>query len=116
MDNDIDTEFFRAKLIALRDEILSVSKTGDQAAQTVELDQSKMGRLSRMDAMQAQAMSLESKRRREIQMRQIEAALARIDQDDYGRCRDCDESIARQRLEYDPATTRCIQCAEKMEL
>ena len=116
MDNDIDNEYFRARLIALRDEILSVSKTGEQAAQTVELDQSKVGRLSRMDAMQAQAMSLETRRRREIQLRQIKSALARIDQDGYGLCIDCDESIARRRLEYDPAATRCIQCAKNIEL
>jgi len=32
----------------------------------VELDQSKVGHLSRMDAMQSQAMAVEAKRRREI--------------------------------------------------
>jgi len=115
MADDIDNEFFRAQLIELRDEILAVGETGDQAAQPVELDQSKVGRLSRMDAMQAQAMSLETKRRREVHLRQIDAALNRIDADDYGRCIDCDEWIAHRRLEFDPATTRCIRCADKLE-
>jgi DnaK suppressor protein len=115
MGNDIDTKFFRTRLIDLRDEILLVSETGDQAARTVELDQTKVGRLSRMDAIQAQAMSLELKRRREIHLRQIEAALSRIDKDDYGRCIDCDETIALRRLEFDPAATRCIRCAEIIE-
>lgn len=98
----------------LRDEILNVEETADQAAQPVELDQTRVGRLSRMDAMQVQAMSLESKRRREIQLRKIDAALVRIDNGDFGRCIDCDEAIARQRLEFDPAATRCIRCAEKI--
>ncbi len=115
MGNDLDMEFFRARLLDRRAEITQVEETGDQAAQPVELDQSKVGRLSRMDAMQAQAMSLESKRRRKLQIRQIEAALVRIDDESYGYCVDCDESIALQRLEFDPAATRCIQCAEKAE-
>jgi len=115
MDNDIDDEFFRARLIALRDEIVQVGQIGDQAAQPVELDQSKMGRLSRMDAMQAQAMSLETKRRRENNLRQIHAALTRIDNGDYGICIDCDAPIAPRRLEFDPAATRCIDCADKLE-
>lgn len=116
MDNDIDKELFRARLIDLRDELHGIEETGDQAAQTVELDQSKVGRLSRMDAMQAQAMSLEAKRRREARLRQIEAALSRIDAEDYGRCIECDEGIALRRLEFDPAATHCVGCAENLEL
>jgi len=115
MANDIDKELFRTRLIDLRDELYSVGETGDQAAQTVELDQSKVGRLSRMDAMQAQAMSLEAKRRREDRLRQIETALCRIDAEDYGQCSECGEAIALRRLEFDPAATRCIRCAENLE-
>jgi DnaK suppressor protein len=115
MNNDINNEFFRARLIDLRDKILQDREIGDQAARTVELDQAKVGRLSRMDALQAQAMSLESKRRRAIHLQKIDAALGRINDGSYGRCLDCDQVIARQRLEFDPAATRCIQCAEKIE-
>ncbi len=115
MANDIDKKRFRARLIELRDELYQIEETGDTAAQTVELDQSKVGRLSRMDALQAQAMSLESKRRREIRVRLIESALSRLDTEEYGRCVECDEKIARRRLEFDPAATRCIRCAEKIE-
>lgn len=115
MNNDINNEFFRARLIDLRDKILQVREIGDQAARTVELDQAKVGRLSRMDALQAQAMSLESKRRREINLQKIDAALGRINDGEYGRCLDCDQPIALRRLEFDPAATRCIQCAEKIE-
>jgi DnaK suppressor protein len=114
-DNDGDHEFFRVRLIEQRDEILRVREIGDQAAGTVELDQAKVGRLSRMDALQAQAMSQESNRRREIRLRQIDAALGRVNTEEYGRCIDCDEDIARRRLEFDPAATRCLSCAEKIE-
>jgi DnaK suppressor protein len=114
-DNDGDHEHFRVLLIEQRDEILQVRETGDRAAGTVELDQARVGRLSRMDAMQAQAMSQESMRRREIRLRQIDAAFERIDAGDYGQCIDCDEAIDRRRLEFDPAATRCLHCAEKIE-
>jgi len=115
-DSDGDREFFRARLIEQRDELLRVRETGEQAAGTVELDQGKVGRLSRMDAMQAQAMSQESNRRREIRLRQIDAALGRLDAGEFGWCFDCDEEIARLRLEFDPAATRCLSCAEKAEI
>ena len=42
----------RDKLLKLRDELQRLSATGDEAVAVVELDQSKVGRLSRMDAMQ----------------------------------------------------------------
>ena len=87
----------------------------EQASAVVELDQSKVGRLSRMDAMQAQAMSLASGRRREMMLQRIEAALRRVDKDGYGYCQSCEEPIAEKRLEFDPATLFCVNCAEKAE-
>ncbi|MBT8131316.1 MAG: TraR/DksA C4-type zinc finger protein [Gammaproteobacteria bacterium] len=107
----LDLESLRKKLLAQRDELLQTEQTGDEAAATVELDQTRVGRLSRMDAMQAQAMSIESKRRRQVKLRQIESALKRINNDDYGECKDCGEEIATGRIEYDPAATLCITCA-----
>jgi len=103
------------KLIALREELVSVSGTGAEASRVVELDQSKVGRLSRMDAMQAQAMSQASGRRREATLRRIESALKRIDDGGFGLCQACDEPIARKRLEFDPAVMLCIDCATSAE-
>jgi len=81
----------------------------------VELDQSKVGRLSRMDAMQAQAMAKASAERRKVMLVKIVAALARIDDDVFGYCLACDEPINPKRLELDPTATLCIACAEKAE-
>jgi DnaK suppressor protein len=107
----MDTEYFREKLIRLRDELQEIEQTGNEAAQTVELDQSRVGRLSRMDALQAQAMSIESGRRRNIKMQRIDAALKRIDKDEFGLCIKCEEEINPRRLEVDPAAPLCIDCA-----
>ena len=74
----VDFGKMRDRLLELRAELESIAATGDDSAAVVELDQSKVGRLSRMDAMQAQAMAKASAQRREQSLRQIEAALQRI--------------------------------------
>lgn len=106
---------FRERLLKLQAELKAIADSGDESAGVVELDQSKVGRLSRMDAMQAQAMAQASVDRRDQMLRRIEAALQRIDNDEYGYCQECDEPIAPKRLEFDPTVTLCITCASKAE-
>ena len=107
---------YRKILLALQKELLQAQETGDQAEQTVELDQASVGRLSRMDAMQAQAMSIETGRRRRQKLLQIADALQRIEEDEYGYCDECGEAIAPARLAIDPTVQLCIQCASAKEL
>ncbi|MES9844720.1 MAG: TraR/DksA C4-type zinc finger protein [Candidatus Sedimenticola sp. PURPLELP] len=112
---EIDQERFRQLLLKRREELLAVSDTADEAAGTVELDQTRVGRLSRMDALQAQAMSQENQRRREVELKCIAAALRRINEDEFGFCLDCGDEIAEKRLEFNPAASLCIDCANKSE-
>ena len=95
--------------------LLGLQETADEATKTVELDQSSVGRLSRMDALQGQAMSQERDRRRRIELQKIAAALRRIEAGDYGFCVACGEQIATARLELDPAAPLCIDCASKSD-
>jgi len=111
----IDVESFREKLETLRDEILAIEETGDEAAQTVELDQSKIGRVSRMDALQSQAMAKESQQRRRLQKQRIETALQRIEKKVFGLCVRCEEEIHPKRLAVDPTVLLCIACATQNE-
>ena len=106
---------WRARLLKLRDELEGIEESSAKASAVVELDQAKVGRLSRMDAMQAQAMSQESGRRREMTLRNIAVALARIESGEYGLCQSCDEPINPKRLELDPSALLCIACAEQAE-
>ena len=106
----------KKRLLTLKQTLLRAQETGDEAEQAVELDQTRVGRLSRMDAMQAQAMSIETGRRRRQKLRQIEVALKRIEADDFGYCKACGESIAPARLEIDPTALLCIDCAEASEV
>lgn len=104
---------FHEALLVLRNEIEQLSDTCIQASDTVVLDQAKVGRLSRMDAIQAQQMAQEMERRRHLQLQKIETALARIESGDYGFCFVCGEEIGEARLKFDPASTRCIKCAQE---
>ena len=76
------------------------------------LDQSMVGRLSRMDALQAQQMAKETSRRRQIQLQKVDNALHRLEEGKYGYCLVCDEEISPGRLDFDPASTRCIACVD----
>ena len=110
-----DTEKYRERLLQIRVELEAAADGGDASTQVVELDQAKVGRLSRMDAMQAQAMAQASSNRRDRMLQQITAALARLDRDDFGICSICEEAIAAKRLEFDPTVTRCVDCASAAE-
>ena len=113
--SSIDVAYFKEKLLKLRDELLEIDQSGSEAAQPVELDQSRIGRVSRMDALQAQAMSVESMRRRTIQRQRIDSALQRIERNDFGVCLRCGEDIHSKRLEFDPTPLLCLECARKGE-
>ncbi|MDE0944403.1 MAG: TraR/DksA C4-type zinc finger protein [Alphaproteobacteria bacterium] len=101
------------RLLARQAELRALSDNAKDARKPVELDQSKVGRLSRMDAIQDQAMAQESERRRLGELQRIEAALERIKSGDYGFCVSCDEDIAPARLDLDPAVATCINCASR---
>ena len=106
---------YRNRLLEMQANLLEAQETGSEAEQTVELDQTRVGRLSRMDAMQAQAMSVETGRRRRQKLAQIEAALKRIEADEFGYCQECGEEIAPARLQIDPTAQLCIGCASARE-
>jgi len=105
----------RQRLLQLQQELRSLLDTGKDAAGVVELDQTSVGCLSRMDALQGQAMSQERARRRQRELQRIAVALRRLENGEYGDCQDCGEAIDVRRLEMDPAATLCIRCASARE-
>ena len=105
----------RQALLRLRADLERAAEIGDESASVVELDQSKVGRVSRMDAMRAQAMAQESAQRRAAALQKVEAALRRLDAGQYGLCQRCDQPINPRRLEADPTAVLCIDCAGRLE-
>lgn len=91
------------------------AESSREATAPVELDQTRQGRLSRMDAMQGQAMAQAAERRRTHEVQRLKSALARLERGEFGECLECGESIAQARLRADPASTLCVACASEAE-
>ena len=102
---------FRLRLEARKRELMALSQNAEEARRPVTLDQQSVGRVSRQDALQQQAMANAHEQRRLSEARRIDAALARIDAGDFGYCDACGEDIAVKRLEIDPTVLPCIDCA-----
>jgi DnaK suppressor protein len=111
----LDLSEFMELLLNRRDITLSAHEGHEKAAATVELDQSKVGRISRMDALQQQAMSAAVGRRARQELDRIESALRRITNGEYGFCVGCGEEIAVKRLRANPSVLTCITCARSGE-
>jgi DnaK suppressor protein len=104
-------EQLRLNILKLKVELEETSETAHAASSTVTLDQSAIGRVSRIDALQQQQIALESERRRQQTFSQIEGALIRIKNGDFGYCYLCGEDIGIKRLQLNPLLTRCLKCA-----
>ena len=101
----------RERLLSLKAELISLSETASDDRKSVGLDQQSVGRLSRQDSLQVQAMAKAADARRAQEIRRIDAALTRLDDGEYGFCVECGEAIAPKRLEIDPGAPRCSGCA-----
>ena len=105
----IDRYELRRVLLARRVELSR--EVALDPTETIELDQARVGRLSRAEAMQDHQMALEMGRRRSAMLEAIEDALRRVDTDpDFGHCDDCGEPIAAERLALDPTQRCCVSC------
>ena len=97
----INTKAIKKRLLEMREKVEKLSEVTKGARQPVELDQTMVGRLSRMDALQIQAMQLETERRRTIEIKRIDATLQRMDEGEFGYCVSCGVDIETKRLEND---------------
>lgn len=109
--NIVQLENYRQQLLQLQQKL--TEEVSEDAQAVVQLDQSRIGRLLRMDSLQSQQLAMETQRRQQRKSQAIEGALKRIDQDDFGFCYGCDQQISEARLNFDPTVTRCISCMEK---
>jgi DnaK suppressor protein len=109
MEPDLDAA--RRRLDEKRRDLERMSAMSEVARAPVTLDQQSVGRLSRMDAMQQQAMAEAQERARKRDLVRIEMAERRLAEGDYGWCIDCGEAIPDKRLEIDPMAEKCVRCA-----
>lgn len=103
----------KAALLARRSELEEEDRISAEARGPVTLQQDSVGRLSRMDAMQQQQMALAAEQRRKGERARIDAALARVEEGEWGYCLACGEEIAEKRLAHDPSVAKCVGCASE---
>ena len=82
----------------------------DEATKTVELDQTAVGRLSRMDSLQSQGMAQGLREREALRQALILQALERMETGTYGSCTACGGGIAFERLFIFPESATCAAC------
>jgi DnaK suppressor protein len=86
-------------------------RTTRRAARPVKLDQTSVGRLSRIDALQNQSLTQGLQEREQIRVAQLSEALRRLDAGTYGTCTGCGEPIRFERLMLFPEALTCSGCA-----
>ena len=110
MRKNIDLNCFKKRLEKRLKEITDAKKT----VSPLELDQSRVGRLTRMDAIQQQAITKAAARLSAMEEQRIQTALQRITSGEYGYCMYCEEEIAEGRLRVEPSALTCIACARRI--
>ncbi len=107
----MEIKLAKQRLIDMLADLETLSAQSSENRKPVALDQQSVGRLSRMDSLQVQAMDQAQELQRRKTMLRIKTALTRIENDDFGYCVTCDEPIVEKRLALDPSTPLCIGCA-----
>ncbi len=109
--NETERQAIEQRIRSLLTDLEADDTLGREGQSVVTLDQQSVGRLSRMDALQNQAMAKAQQARRDQQRKLLELALIRLAGGSYGDCEDCGDPIAPARLHHNPAVTLCISCA-----
>ena len=106
---------FRARLVELQAQLRIDGALDPDASRTVVLDQQSVGRLSRMDAMQQQAMARATQARRSASLQKITKTLARMDEGEFGYCSVTGDPISLKRLDARPIATMSLEAQERHE-
>ncbi len=99
----------QADLLSLREDLKQTLSLSSEAAQPVDLEEP-IGRLSRMDAMQQQSMLKANRSAAQLRLQQVEGALLRWREGEYGECQSCGEWVGFPRLKARPEAPFCLSC------
>lgn len=90
-------------------------RASSEAAKPVALDQTAVGRVSRIDAIQQQKMVEANRQALRLRLQQVHSALQRFEGDVYGECAECGEEVGYARLKARPESLFCIACQQARE-
>ncbi|MFO7764793.1 MAG: TraR/DksA family transcriptional regulator [Pelovirga sp.] len=109
-----EEQHFREKLLGLKTELEQLLSDSAASSRPVDLNLS-IGRLSRVDALQQQAMAKANREGHQRRLVLVDAALMALKQGHYGLCRSCEEPISVKRLAARPETPFCLECQARRE-
>jgi DnaK suppressor protein len=112
--NDAEIAEYKRCLVELRGDLEELLRATEAGAKPVDLE-APFGRLSRIDAIQAQKLTQANRARTKVRLRHVMAALGAIRDDEYGDCRKCDDPISPERLAAVPESPLCLPCMEQLE-
>jgi DnaK suppressor protein len=101
-------------LLDLQNQLEALVRSTRDGTRPVDLDEP-IGRLTRMDAIQQQSMSVANRRSHDLRLRQVKQALALAERGEYGQCRKCDEPIGYPRLKARPESPYCLDCQDEID-
>ncbi|GFZ88051.1 RNA polymerase-binding transcription factor DksA [Rickettsiales bacterium] len=108
-------EYFKRKLLNLREELLSkVIGTGENS-----LHEEKISAIDVAEAASQEldvSLELHMQNRCSKTLKEIDYALSRIENGDYGYCEDTGEEIGTKRLEVMPTANLCVKAQEKHDI
>ena len=73
-----------------------------------------IGRVSRMDAINNKSVGEAALRMAQRKLANLKHALANIDKEGFGRCKQCKNPIRPARLMFMPQSPYCVRCAERI--
>jgi DnaK suppressor protein len=111
--NERQREYFRAKLLAWKEEILREAKTTLQQLQDENVNHPDL--TDRASSETDRAIELRARDRQRKLISKIDAAIARIDDGSYGYCEETGEPISLKRLEARPIATLSVEAQERHE-
>jgi DnaK suppressor protein len=102
-------------LLKLANELKEQLEINKQATEVVQLDQTLVGRVSRIDALQQQSMAVSTREKARLKLKKVQHALNAMESGDYGYCRQCDEFISFGRLNAQPEASLCLPCQDNAD-
>jgi DnaK suppressor protein len=111
--NERQREYFRAKLVAWKEEILKEARETLQHLQ--DESQNHPDFADRASSETDRAIELRARDRQRKLIAKIDAALQRIDDGTYGYCEETGEPISLKRLDARPIATLSIEAQERHE-
>ena len=109
--NEKQRDYFRAKLLAWKEEILKEARETLQHLQ--DENQNHPDLADRASSETDRSIELRARDRQRKLIAKIDAALARIDDGTYGYCEETGEPISLRRLEARPIATLSIEAQER---